>query len=230
MEGDAGSMSASSEDHIGCDPSEPWVPGFGGSGGGNTSLGCGPDDRCFNGPDPSVFGDKIYDLPGFEDPVAQEEDRHESIITTGYDPELGISRDETVLTFSNTPDTPEENQKEAVTSALYRRQCQPTDMTCAQNIYDNLQLDQDAGPAGLHGGNYNFTYGSLNIDLAPCFRGRSGDMPSLHFPAPTASDLSPHVHLDTANPFSMLGAGAVIHLVVDVVLGNTIYANNGIPR
>jgi len=84
-------------------------------------------------------------------------------------------------------------------------------------------LDDPTDPNKLHpfleGGNWNFL---IPGRMPSCPNDRCGDLPSLH-------SESPYVHLDTANPFSWFGIGAIVHLGADVILGNTIWAS-GIPR
>lgn len=62
--------------------------------------------------------------------------------------------------------------------------------------------------------------------------GRCGDFGSLDFAhnPDTPEARYSTVHMDTANPLSMFGLGAIIHLVVDIWLGNTQFASTGIPR
>jgi RHS repeat-associated protein len=80
------------------------------------------------------------------------------------------------------------------------------------------------------GGNYNFTISPTMqqtlSDLNVC--DRCGNFDSLDF----THSSSPYetVHLDTANPLSMFGFGALVHFVVDLWLGNTQYQVAGIPR
>jgi RHS repeat-associated protein len=91
-----------------------------------------------------------------------------------------------------------------------------TTFLAAQNLDD-----PDAQHPFLQGGNWNFLTGQTpGID---CRSNCCGTFPSLHF------DYPGFVHMDTANPLRSFPAGALVHLGVDVILGNTIFAA-GIPR
>jgi len=168
---------------------------------------------------------------GLLSPMQEEASRHESIITTGWDPVLGINRSSVGIDWRTTASNVEEEQKRAVTQALLPLAC-AGNMTaeCAQEVYDSLTLNASVGTNGLKGGNYNFNlsglsaYG-LSIDLTGCSANRCDVFNSLHF----NSAINPtSVHLDTANPY-IFPVGSLAHLFVDVILGNTVWAS-GIPR
>ena len=77
-------------------------------------------------------------------------------------------------------------------------------------------------------GNWNFELMGENgqpdlIQTSGCLSGRCGLSPSLHVHADGT------MHLDTMNSFSLMGVGAIVHLFVDVIGGNTWWAG-GIPR
>jgi len=109
---------------------------------------------------------------------------------------------------------------------VLRDGCDPDELADQiQWDYDDLQV----APQRLHGGNWNFTIAGLAGEFAP---GRYGDIYSLHFSSgcgPTSSGIC-SFHVDTANPASMLGAGAAIHGFMDFLGGNTWWKNGGIPR
>jgi RHS repeat-associated protein len=158
-----------------------------------------------------------------------EEARHESIITTGWDPELGINRTTTEYFFTG-GDTSSilEQQKELAAIQLGQLQCQGCDAdTVASQIqsdYNNM-IVAPIGPNkdGLIGGNYNFQLPGLDTNSFGCLMGRCGGIDSLHFHGDGT------FHVDTANSFNFLGVGAAIHSIFDVLGGHT-WWQNGIPR
>jgi hypothetical protein len=168
-----------------------------------------------------TFGDKYYDLPGHNNPIQQELERHQSIITTGWDPVLGISRGSVGIEWATSATSTEEEQKRAVTQALLQMVC-AGNMTveCAEQVYGELT---SLGEAGLEGGNYNFKLGSLMPDMSPCMLDRCGFFNSLHFNFGRGT-----VHLATANPY-IFPVGSLVHLFADYILGHTIWTS-GIPR
>jgi hypothetical protein len=119
-----------------------------------------------------------------------------------------------------------EGQRGAIVDQLTQTLCAPGDASCAATVNSEVTLNTSVGKNGLAGGNYNFSLGvdiQSELDLSGCFDLRCGGFDSLHFAYPGT------VHLDTANPFSYWGLGAIVHGFVDVLLGNTIMAS-GIPR
>jgi hypothetical protein len=93
-----------------------------------------------------------------------------------------------------------------------------TDLLAAQTWDPNSPNSPKLG-----GGNWNFQIpGSFSAD--DCQYGRCSTFGSLDF-----SHGQNFVHMDTANVFRMFGMGAIVHGVVDLLLGNTILAS-GIPR
>ncbi len=90
-----------------------------------------------------------------------------------------------------------------------------------------------AAPSDLHGGHWNFYLPGVAhpSDCAAAIGGdRCGTFPSLHFTA-DQNGVTGFVHLDSANanfPLPLFGIGDFVHLAVDDILGNTIYAS-GIP-
>src|ERR1700722_1853778 len=187
--------------------------------------------------DLNFYGDGYYDIPGNQglgQNDAEEEARHVSIMTDGWDPELGIDQDTTTYFFNYCSD-PEECQAEKDAIQIGQSQCTGNagDVAdCIQSIY--AQLDTQAN-ARIDGGNYNFSYANLQIqgesfdpsDLNDCsdyspFGYRCGIMPSLHFDVETQT-----FHMDTANPFNV-PSGSIIHLAVDVILGHSVFSS-GIP-
>jgi RHS repeat-associated protein len=116
-----------------------------------------------------------------------------------------------------------ESQRQVVVQKITERLCAPGDAECEAYVDSQIQPEESIGDRCVVGGNCNFSLGELNIDISGCINGRCDVMPSLHFDYPGT------VHLDTANPFSLWGFGALAHFVVDVVLGNTIFSG-GIPR
>ena len=106
---------------------------------------------------------------------------------------------------------------------------------CIQNAYDTLAVAPQVGDNGLQGGNYNFDYTQVMIQGSPidptsfgCPADRCGIFDPLHFHTkPNSADFGTF-HVDTANPF-FIPVGSLAHLVVDIIMGNTIWAS-GIPR
>ncbi|HZQ22698.1 MAG TPA: hypothetical protein VFA89_07845 [Terriglobales bacterium] len=165
---------------------------------------------------------------------SNEERRHESIISMGWDPELGIDRTATQYFFTGGSGSILEQQKELAALQLGQLACTGQDPTavsgCIQQAYDTLQV-APVGPNndGLIGGNYNFDANQVVIagaDLSAaglgCACGRCGIFDSLHFHADGT------FHVDTANPF-FAPVGSLTHLVFDVIGGNT-WWSGGIPR
>jgi hypothetical protein len=120
-----------------------------------------------------------------------------------------------------------EGQRGAIVDQLTQAVCAPGDATCAATINSGVTLNTSIGNNGLQGGNYNFTL-SANvqsmIDLSGCIDMRCGTFDTLDF-----SHGVGNVHMDTANPYSLWGIGAIVHVFVDLFLGNTIWSG-GIPR
>jgi RHS repeat-associated protein len=191
--------------------------------------------------DLDLYGDLYYDIPGNQglgQAGAEGESRHVSIMTDGWDPELGIDQDTTQYWFDNAPDNAYENQKEFDAVQLGETACAGGDAgdiaSCIQQVYDTMG-DANGAPSSLVGGNYNFSYANVTIDgqsldpssLGDCadsiFGDRCGYMPSIHFD-PSAETF----HVDTANPLNF-PIGTAFHLVVDYILGNTALSS-GIPR
>ena len=104
----------------------------------------------------------------------------------------------------------------------------------AANALGTSVVDVLAAPRKLHGGNWNFQLSGAShpSDCAAGVGGdRCGTFPSLHFTA-KGGTFTGWVHLDTANanfPLPLFGLGDLVHLIVDIGLGNRIYAS-GIPR
>jgi hypothetical protein len=98
---------------------------------------------------------------------------------------------------------------------------------CIQQVYD--QLPSSSSGVGLEGGNYDFTYGNIQIngqsfnpiDDFGC--ARCGAFNTLDF-----SHRDGTFHVDTANPW-FVPFGSVAHLAVDIIGGNT-WWRGGIPR
>lgn len=95
--------------------------------------------------------------------------------------------------------------------------------------FQNLDTgDPNALQPKLQGGNWNFLYDGA-AQPSDCASGvggiRCGTSPSLHYP----SEKPGYVHMDTANPAAWWYGGSIVRGIVDVVLGNTFFAN-GIPR
>jgi hypothetical protein len=190
------------------------------------STSNGNPDFSFEGysdwSDRQTFGSNYYNLPGHGNTIQQELDRHESIITTGWDPVLGINRRGSVgIEWSTSATNVEEAQKRAVTQTLLALVCS-ADMTvaCAEKVYGELG---NLGEVGLKGGNYNFLLGDLKPDMSSCMLNRCSFFDSLHFNFAKGT-----VHLDTANPY-IFPVGTLVHLVADYMLGHTVWAS-GIPR
>jgi hypothetical protein len=117
-----------------------------------------------------------------------------------------------------------EGQREDIVDLLSRG--------CGGDQACRAQVDEAVGKdCALHGGNCNFSIDrtALPLDISSCVLSRCGGLDgSLHFNVenmlfPTS------VHLDTANPLSFFGLGAIEHFLVDVFLGNTLL-KDGIPR
>ena len=142
--------------------------------------------------------------------------------------------------FVGGDDSKLEKQKELAAIQLGQRACRTESASgiaaCIQEIYDSLVV-ADVGPDrnGLIGGNFNFYYLGLQVqgrpldasELGDCALGRCGAIDSLHFH--TDGYLSGTFHVDTANPFTFLGVGALIHGTIDVLGGHT-WWSGGIPR
>jgi RHS repeat-associated protein len=98
-------------------------------------------------------------------------------------------------------------------------------LLAAQNLDD-----PNADHPWLHGGNWNFLLPDGTQEPDGCSSNRCGDFPSLHFSLDSAG-VPESVHLDTANPldFGEYPATGLTHVVVDIILGNTIFSS-GIPR
>ncbi len=107
----------------------------------------------------------------------------------------------------------------------------------AEGVATSLGLSLESVLAArreLHGGNWNFFLPGV-AHPSDCAAGVGGDrcgtFPSLHFTVNRQGYPTGFVHLDSANanfPLPLFGIGDVVHLAVDVILGNTIYAS-GIP-
>jgi len=105
------------------------------------------------------------------------------------------------------------------------------ELLAAQNLDSSSALQPF-----LKGGNWNFLVPE-DVPNPDCPSDRCGSFPSLHFPPDeSGNDLvtgNPYfyVHLDTANPYNwtFFPEGFITHGVVDVFLGNTLFAP-GIPR
>jgi hypothetical protein len=111
---------------------------------------------------------------------------------------------------------------------LTAKLCASGNAGCGADIDSRLVLATQIGKNGLKGGNWNFELLGENgqpdlIQTGGCLSGRCGLAPSLH----VHSDGT--MHLDTMNSYSFLGVGAIVHLFVDVIGGNT-WWSGGIPR
>ena len=200
---------------------------------------CGTNNaqQYFDAEARATLGQAYWSLPGNQgigSNDAAEEARHESIINTGFDPELGIDRSTTTYSFTGVDaskaGTALEQQKELAAIQLGKQVCGSSDASvtagCIQNAYDTLEIAKvGANADGLIGGNYNFDYTQVLIQGNPidptafgCYKDRCGIDDSLHFhtgPGP----LQGSFHVDSANPYN-IPFGTLIHLGVDVLLGN----------
>jgi RHS repeat-associated protein len=161
--------------------------------------------------------------------------RYISIITTGWDPALGIQYYENSITWTGGDGSVLEQQQELAATKLGTSVCnKPGDnvQQCIQDAYDGLTVDTDIGDNGLLGGNWNFSYAGLEINgqqvdpsnIGGCTADRCGTFNSMDFSHGDSS-----FHVDTANVYSMLGFGAVVHGIVDYIGGHT-WWSSGIPR
>jgi RHS repeat-associated protein len=118
-------------------------------------------------------------------------------------------------------------QRQAIVDQLTQALCAPGDAACAVRVNDGVSLNRAIGNNGLQGGNYNFAL-DPNIqgmlDLSGCIDLRCGSFDTLDF-----SHGVGNVHMDTANPYSFWGVGALVHGFVDYFLGSTLLSA-GIPR
>lgn len=104
--------------------------------------------------------------------------------------------------------------------------------SCIQNAYNSLNTTYSPTNLPLmQGGNYDFSISAVQINDQPidpssfgCFASRCGAFDSLDF-----SHNDGTFHVDTANVWSMLGFGAIVHLGFDLIGGNT-WWSSGIPR
>jgi RHS repeat-associated protein len=103
--------------------------------------------------------------------------------------------------------------------------------SCIQQAYDTMGVatDNNGNPA-IEGGNYEFTYASIQINgqsVNPeefgCVFSRCGTFDSLDY-----SHGDGTFHVDTANPW-FVPIGSIAHLLVDIVGGNT-WWSGGIRR
>ena len=209
----------------------PWIATPGGGGGfeyGGDTPGRGLNmgegsasalDRC--GVDP--FCIEKGGVSALESPVAQVHCDDDGgcmvgsyvysryVVGGGYDIDWAAQKQAEIRSASNILVTQAAKIAQALGVGLDR-------LLAAQN------LDSANGPQPfLQGGNWNFLVPSTAQTPVDCDNGRCSDFPSLHFAHPG------YVHLDTANPETWFGVGALVHLSVDVILGNTIFAS-GIPR
>lgn len=108
---------------------------------------------------------------------------------------------------------------------------------CIQDAYNGINTNIGLGGPPIQGGNYDFSYenASHQLDitimgttfdpsnLGDCLGGRCGIFNSMDF-----SHGGGTFDVDTANVW-FIPVGTVVHTVVDVVLGNTVWSS-GIPR
>jgi hypothetical protein len=133
-----------------------------------------------------------------------------------------------------------EQQWESAAIQLGQAACagqDPTAVTsCIQQAYDTMTVATNSdGSLMLVGGNYNFNYDTVSINgegidptqLDGCLtlgqQTRCGIFDSLHF-----HDDQGIFHLDTGNAWFPIGA--IVHLGWDIIGGNTVWAEDGIPR
>lgn len=214
--------------------------GFGGWGGaswwGDASVGGGwswSDWQEYQ--TQQFFGEHYSDLPGHYDPVAYEEWRHESIISTGYDPGLKIDRTTVKFVFEGVDKTDIlEQQKELAAIKVGMEACAGQGpyavASCIQDVYGSITTvpGPDRRPL-LVGDNYNVDYSSIRIHNQPvimeefgCLGSRCGMFNTLDY------SHSHGFHIDTANPL-YFPVGTIVHLIADLIGGNT-WWKGGVPR
>ena len=212
--------------HAECDGGTGGQGGGGGSagGGGRTIFGNDEFDAIAGAPGTYIFRDIYGDFHwGFS--LGQWRDYYAS---------------QTVLQVNWTggDGSIQEQQRELAATQLGLQVCSGQDATalqgCIQDAYNTM--GSSGRNCGMVGGNCNFTYASIVIQETPfdpsnlgCFGGRCGSIDSLHFHTDRVSPDYGTFHVDTANPFSMFGTGGLIHLIFDVIGGNT-WWRQGIPR
>jgi RHS repeat-associated protein len=165
---------------------------------------------------------------GQSEPLVAEA-RYDSIISTGWDPELRIQ----YYTYSFAGGCKGALQCQIQLAAIqYGQQAcagqAPSAVAnCILQVYNQLAQQ---GPAGIQGGNYYFSSGGLQINGQPinsnefgCFMSRCGILDSLDY-----SHGNGTFHVDTANAW-FFPIGTVLHTVVDVLGGST-WWSGGIPR
>jgi hypothetical protein len=134
------------------------------------------------------------------------------------------------FSFATTAGSLEERQRRQMAIHLGRAVSQRGDTATASRIaeiYASLRLAQWGRHAnGLLGGHFNFDYSAVRcVDfdrLLP--HGRYGTFASLHF-----HHDQQRVHLDTANPFGLVGLLAPVHIFVDVLGGHLPWRNRQPP-
>jgi RHS repeat-associated protein len=231
----------------------PWCGGGAGTGAGSmgqegSSNGCSIDDgppgvSCSgpNVPDPSLFGNLLYDLPGYQDPGAEAMHVYTSCLSNGFQCDAnGNYQAQVNYSFSGGNGSVLEQQKELAAiqfglQAFKHGDCSDA-LSCIQQTYDTMTVVPNAaGEPMLVGGNYQFSYDSIRINGQPvdpnefgCLLSRCGIIDSLDYS--TGNNHAPDsFHVDTANPL-FFPIGSIIHFGWDIVGGNTAWWGNGIPR
>ena len=159
-----------------------------------------------------------------------EECRYQSIITSGWDPALGVQYTE--YSFTGGDGSIFERQKElaAITlGQLYATQQGVTDPDDVADIIEDVYNTLTPISSTPAGGNYNWSYLGIIVDGQAvditdlgCSFSRCGTFDSLDY------SHSDGWHIDTANPY-FFPIGTVAHLIVDEFGGNT-WWSGGIPR
>jgi hypothetical protein len=158
----------------------------------------------------------------------QSESRYNTVRTTGCDPVTGTCGS-TKYSFSGVGNSSiEEKQKERDAILLGQATCGGQDPSgvagCIQSAYNQM------GDCNMVGGNCNFNYlGIVDPSMnSGCVFERCGEFDALHFHTDPLSLDYGTFHVDTANPYSLFGVGGLVHLIVDVGLGHTVFSG-GLP-
>jgi len=174
--------------------------------------------------------------------AANDMARYESMIRDGYDPWTGEQEYEYKFVGKTACDSDaksaaciQEKQKQLTATQIGQAVCANQDVQaiagCILDAYNGIHPEAPTPKPGqdanvLVGGNYNWAFNDgalIQGQPAELAIGRYGSIDSLHVHADGT------FHVDTAN-WHILPLGGALHLAVDLIGGNTIWKDKGIPR